>query len=64
MAKWGTVNPPKQRGRYLISCGDTVYIADRTEYPKGNWYWDTLLMGNKYDDEVQGWQKLPKAIGK
>lgn len=54
MAKWGTKNPPKETGRYLISCDGTVYIADRIEYPKGKWYWDTRLMGNKYDSEIQG----------
>ena len=62
MAKWGTVNPPKETGEYLISCYGTVYIADRIEYPKGYWCWDTRLMGNKYDSETQGWQKLPRAI--
>ncbi len=59
---WGTKEPPKKMGRYLISSNGTVYIAERTEYPKGNWFWDTLLMGHKYDNEVQGWQKLPSPI--
>lgn len=62
MAKWGTVNPPKEVGRYLISSDGTVYIAKRVEYPKNNWFWDTMLMGHKYDNEVQGWQKCPKAL--
>lgn len=62
MAKWGTVNPPKKSGRYLISSNGTVYIAKRVEYPKNNWFWDTMLMGHKYDNEVQGWQKCPKAL--
>lgn len=39
-----------------------MYIAKRVEYPKNNWYWDTILMGEKYDDEVQGWQKCPEAL--
>lgn len=38
MAKWGTVNPPKESGRYLLFSDGTVYIAKRVEYPKNNWY--------------------------
>ena len=59
---WSTDKPPKKRGRYLISVSEQVYIADRNEYPKDNWYWDTIFMGIKHDNEVQGWQKLPQGI--
>lgn len=39
MAKWGTKNPPKKKGRYLVTIdtpfGRQVRQADRCEYPKG-----------------------------
>lgn len=60
MAKWGTKNPPKKRGRYLVTYQGTVRQADRCEYPKGNWYWCILPSGNVSDREVIAWQKCPK----
>lgn len=63
MAKWGTKNPPKHKGRYLVTVYDdffgyTVRQADRCEYPKGNWYWDVLPSGNA--GKVIAWQKQPE----
>jgi len=65
MAKWATKNPPKQRGRYLITLqtghfGRQVRQADRSEYPKGNWHWTLLPSGRAYDNEVVAWQKCPE----
>ena len=61
MAKWGTKNPPKKKGRYLVtintSFGRQVRQADRREYPPGNWAW-SVLPGNGYE-EVIAWQKCP-----
>lgn len=62
MAKWGTKNPPKKKGRYLVtietSFGRQVRQADRYEYPKGNWIWDVLPSGSTVD--VIAWQKCPE----
>lgn len=63
MAKWGIKNPPKKKGRYLVtlktSFGNQVHQADRYEYPKGNWYWH-LLPSGRATSEVIAWQKCPK----
>jgi len=63
MAQWGTKNPPKRRGRYLItletSFGRQVRQADRVEYPKGNWRWSILPSGTA-TNEVVAWQKCPE----
>lgn len=63
MAKWGTQNPPKKRGYYLVtlktSFGRQVRQAERTEYPEGNWIWHILPSGTASDSEVAAWQKCP-----
>lgn len=64
MSKWGTANPPKTKGRYLVtlqtSFGRQVRIADRVEYPQGNWLWSILPSGTGSDKEVIAWQKCPE----
>lgn len=60
MAKWATNNPPKKRGRYLITINGVVRQADRSEYPKGNWYWSILPSGSVCDNDVVAWQKYPE----
>lgn len=65
MAKWATKNPPTEHGRYLVTLqtkafGRQVRQADRTEYPKGHWYWSLLPSGTASDKEVVAWQKQPK----
>lgn len=64
MAKWGTQNPPNKKGRYIVtlsaSMGRQIRIADRTEYPKGNWYWYLLPGGSTADSTVTAWQKCPE----
>jgi len=64
MAKWGTKNPPTKTGRYLVtlktSSGLQVRQADRTEYPKGNWYWYVLPSGETETKNVIAWQKCPE----
>lgn len=61
MAKWETKNPPKKKGRYLVTIdtpfGRQVWQADRCEYPKGNWTWSVLPSGATED--VIAWQKCP-----
>lgn len=61
MAKWKTKNPPKKKGRYLVTIdtpfGRQVWQADRCEYPKGNWTWSVLPSGDTED--VIAWQKCP-----
>ena len=61
MAKWKTKNPPKKKGRYLVTIdtpfGRQVWQADRCEYPKGNWTWSVLPSGATED--VIAWQKCP-----
>lgn len=63
MSKWGTKNPPTERGRYLVtlktSFGSEVRQADRIEYPKGNWLW-SLLPSGIANKEVIAWQKCPE----
>jgi hypothetical protein len=61
---WGTKNPPKKEGRYLITYifghSRQVRQADRYEYPKGNWLWHLLPSGTASDKEVVAWQKCPE----
>lgn len=63
MAKWGTKNPPKKEGNYLVTAkthfGVQVRQAKRVEYPKGNWYWYILPSGGS---NVIAWQKEPKPF--
>jgi len=63
MANWGTKNPPKQRGRYLVTIttgfGNQVRQADRCEYPKGNWVWN-ILPECGYSPDVIAWMKCPE----
>lgn len=65
MAKWGTKNPPIKKGRYLVTIktlyGNQVRQADRTEYPKGNWYW-SILPSSDTSCEVIAWQKCPEPF--
>lgn len=62
MAKWGIKNPPKKKGRYLVTIdtplGRQVRQADRLEYPKGNWIWRVLPSG-AIEDAI-AWQKCPE----
>ena len=62
MAKWGIKNPPKKRGRYLVTIealgSRQVRQADRVEYPKGNWTWSILPSCGSA--KVLAWQKLPE----
>jgi hypothetical protein len=65
MAKWGTKNPPVKKGLYLVTLttsigGNQVRLADRTEYPKGNWYWYIFPDGQTTKTDVIAWQKCPK----
>lgn len=66
MAKWATKNPPKKKGRYLITVRTNrfidpcVMIADRVEYPSGHWYWSAPPIGTYYDSNVTAWQKCPE----
>ena len=64
MAKWGTKNPPRKKGRYLVtlvtSFGRQVRQADRYEYPQGNWIWVLLPSGTACDKDVIAWQKCPE----
>lgn len=58
---WGTKNPPKKRGRYLVTgngpFGPTVRLADRVEaYPEG-WRWMILPDGGM--GNVIAWKKCP-----
>jgi hypothetical protein len=59
---WGTKNPPKKAGRYLVtmdtSFGRQVRQADRCEYPPGNWNWRALPSGGS--GGVIAWMKCPK----
>lgn len=61
---WGTKNPPKRKGRYLVTIktpfGNQVRQADRSEYPKDNWSWYLLPSGSASDKEVIAWQKCPE----
>lgn len=59
MAKWATKNPPKKQGRYLVTYDGVVRQAERTEYPKGNWYWYIFPHGG-YSSKVTAWMKQPK----
>jgi len=60
---WGTKNPPKRKGRYLVTVktqfGNQVRQADRSEYPKDNWSWYLLPSGNT-SSEIIAWQKCPE----
>lgn len=62
MATWCIKNPPQKRGRYLVTIefmgSRQVMQADRTEYPKGNWYWYILPSGSR--DNIIAWQKCPE----
>lgn len=64
MARWGIKDPPKRKGRYLVtletSFGRQVRQADRYEYPKGNWIWGLLPSGTASNEEVIAWQKCPE----
>lgn len=64
MAKWGTGEPPKKRGRYLVTLetpfGRQVRQADRSEYPEGNWTWQLLPEYSTKTTEVIAWQKQPE----
>lgn len=61
MAKWGTVNEPKKKGRYLVtiesSFGRQVRQADRIQYHDKSWGWSILPGGSR--ESVVAWQKQP-----
>ena len=64
MAKWCTKNPPRKKGRYLVtlvtSFGRQVRQADRCECPQGNWIWGLLPSGTACDKDVIAWQECPE----
>lgn len=66
MSQWGTKNVPKKKGRYLITLKSSsfnaqVRLADRIEYPIGNWYWSVLPdCFGEIDENVIAWMKCPK----
>ena len=63
MAKWGTVNEPNKKGRYLVtietSFGRQVRQANRKQYWNGTWGW-FVLHGSDGSDKVIAWQKCPE----
>lgn len=68
MAKWATGDPPKKRGRYIVTykAEFTLQVrqAERCEYPKGNWFWSLLPSGSVSDKEIIAWQKQPEPYKK
>lgn len=63
MAVWGTKNPPKKEGMYLVTVktpwGTQVRQATRDEYPKNNWRWCVLPSGGGGSDVI-AWKKCPE----
>lgn len=63
MAKWSTKNPPNKCGKYLVTVkgltNNYVMVAERSEYPRGNYYW-TTESGSSINSIVIAYQKCPE----